>query len=295
MAPPPLVSVVLTTYYRNELLERAIRSVQNQNYEHIEIVVVDGSGEDHASPVVQTFSDLTYVSPDEEISANDARNRGIREAEGTYIQLLDDDDQILGNKFEKQIAVFRDDPDVGVVYSGGEYSTGEQFYPAPDAHGDVLRRALQLELYSCITSTMLFRRDVLDAILPLPETAGSDDTHWKIELAQRTQFDFVDEPLVLKHVSPESRVNDEGNIRALESLFETYEPLYEKQPDTVYRIARANYHKRRADVLLHQQRWSLGAIYSYAKAFQNRPLVGHLGLVVMSLFGRAGVRLVKSL
>jgi glycosyltransferase involved in cell wall biosynthesis len=287
------VSVVIPTYYRNDLLVTVIESVRRQSWDDTEIIVVDGSGEAHASTVVESEG-LVFLVPDEEISVTEARNRGIERATGTYVQLLDDDDKVTNDKFRVQVAVLEENPDVGVVYSGGTYTTGEEFYPSPEGRGDVLRQALMLELYSCITSTMLLRRDIIDKIHPLPETQGADDTHWKVALAQQTRFDFIDESLVLKHVDPDSRGWGTGNIRALEEFFERYDHLYDQQPPEVYRTARANYYKYRASVCLGQQSWSPSAVLSYVMAFRNQPSLGHLGLVVGSVLGRWGVARVKS-
>lgn len=282
------VSVVIPTYYRNNLLADAIESVEQLAWTETELIVVDGSGEGHASSVVDKKG-VTYLDSDEEISVTAARNRGIEEAKGSYVQLLDDDDQLVSNKFTKQIAIFRDDPDTGVVYSGGTYSTGEEFRPNPNGSGNVLRQALSLELHGCVTSTMLFRQEVLHEIQPLPDTSGADDTHWKVELAQRTQFDFVDEPLVIKHVAPDSRGKQVGNIRALEEFFKRYEDVYEQFPKKVYRMGRANYYNYRANTCLRRRGWSPTAIYCYGHAFRHQPSLRNLGLCLSAVFGSKGV------
>jgi glycosyltransferase involved in cell wall biosynthesis len=259
------------------------------------MLVVDGSGEAHAAPVVADADDVRFLAPDMEISVTEARNRGIERATGEYVQLLDDDDQVTNDKFSKQVAVLEEKPAVGVVYSGGTYTSCETFSPNPSAHGEVLREALMLELYSCITSTMLVERDVLLEIHPLPETSGADDTHWKVELAKRTAFDYVDESLVLKHVDADSRGKDVGNVRSLESFFKTYDDLYKQFPPEVRRTAQANYFKYRASICLSNRRWSPTAIYAYGMAFRKRPLLGHLGLFLASFLGRQGVSTVQSL
>lgn len=60
----PLISVVIATHYRNELLARAIESVLEQGYEPVELIVVDDSGEGHASPVIDRYDDVIGIIRD---------------------------------------------------------------------------------------------------------------------------------------------------------------------------------------------------------------------------------------
>lgn len=77
----PSVSVVVTTYYRNEWLARAVESALDQRHEPAEVVVVDGSGDEHARPVVEGY-DVTYLPQPENRGVVADRNRGIARASG---------------------------------------------------------------------------------------------------------------------------------------------------------------------------------------------------------------------
>ncbi len=105
-----LVSVVIPTYKRSTMLTRAIRSVVNQTYKNIEILVVDDNepGDEYSIAAKDLINNLNYsqvrlVTQPKHINGAAARNAGIREAKGEYICFLDDDDLYMPNKIERQL------------------------------------------------------------------------------------------------------------------------------------------------------------------------------------------------
>jgi glycosyltransferase involved in cell wall biosynthesis len=52
-----LVSITIPTYYRTDLLKKAIQSARDQTYDNVEIIVVNDSGERHAESVIDTFDE----------------------------------------------------------------------------------------------------------------------------------------------------------------------------------------------------------------------------------------------
>lgn len=136
---------------------------------------------------------------------------------------------------------------------------------------------------------MLVDADVLDDILPLSNRHGADDMGTKIELAQRTQFDFVDAPLLTKGDSDDSLGGSRANVEGRFELVERYADLYERYP-TARRIALAHTYLLAADVRLDEQAWSARAVLDAARACYHVPglPVPFLGYLGASLFGRPG-------
>jgi glycosyltransferase involved in cell wall biosynthesis len=101
-----LVSVVIPTIDRPKLLLRAIESVLRQTHQEIEvIVVVDGPDPDTVSAVGAVHDPrLQLVVNPQRSTAAGARNAGADRATGEWIAFLDDDDEWLPNKLERQIA-----------------------------------------------------------------------------------------------------------------------------------------------------------------------------------------------
>lgn len=92
------VSVVITTYYRNDLLRGAVESALAQTHEPVEVILVDGSGEAHARPVAEEYP-VEYIAQNRDRGAQAARNAGAERVVGEYVQFLDDDDRLLPEKF----------------------------------------------------------------------------------------------------------------------------------------------------------------------------------------------------
>ena len=282
-------SVIIPTYYRNDLLREAIESALDQTYNPVEVVVVDDSGEAYAEPVVDGY-DVTYVPLDENRGENPARTAGIRASSGHYIQFLDDDDIIRAEKIEKQVP--RIDESTGVVYSGLEYyHTGETVSPNSEVRGDVLEYALQFRMWPpCFTSSMLLDRDVLEQVLPL-EYHGAGDTTFMIDLAQRTEFAFVDEPLVLKRLTEDNLGASWDNVRNKRELLDIHEDRYDAFPDAVRHAALTDIYRITGLQYMSSERWSLAAIVAFARAAYYAPdnRLDHLCTLLGSLFGQPGL------
>ena len=290
-----LVSVVVSTYYRNDRLREAIESALEQTYRPIEVIVVDGSGEAHARPIAENYDDVIYVAQEIDEGPQASRSLGIERSSGRYVQLLDDDDRLAPTKFEKQIPLL--EPPVGVVYSGMVDEALGEIRPNPNVRGDVLQAALEMRTFPCITSTMLIDRTILSDMLPLGHRHGADDTGTKIELARRTHFDFVDELLVVRGRTETSLSESWSYIDGRKTVIETYANLYAQFPPSIRRRAVRETHYQAARKRLDERWWSPQAVLEFARAAYYTPdrRGFYLGTLVGSAFGRPGVRAVSSL
>lgn len=104
------VSVIIPTYKRSDTLARAIKSVAEQTYKNIEILVVDDNepGDKYSQNVAELIKSLDYdnlilVTQERHINGAAARNAGIQRAVGEYVAFLDDDDLWMPTKIEVQI------------------------------------------------------------------------------------------------------------------------------------------------------------------------------------------------
>lgn len=105
----PLVSVIIPTRNRIDLLLRAVRSVQRQTYPHLEIIVVDDGSTDGTSEVIEALGDprIRCLRHHLQRGGGAARNTGIGAATGELIAFLDDDDEWLPEKTEEQLRVLK--------------------------------------------------------------------------------------------------------------------------------------------------------------------------------------------
>lgn len=166
------VSVVIPTYKRSDTLSRAIKSVAEQTYKDIEILVVDDNepGDEYSKNVAELIKNLNYenlilVTQERHINGAAARNAGIRHAVGEYVAFLDDDDLWMPNKIEMQVSELSklDDSYGGVSTRKIYYLNEKQDHISEvwevDAkqNFDIMSKRLNVS-----TCTLLLRHDCLD-------------------------------------------------------------------------------------------------------------------------------------
>lgn len=117
------VSVIIPTYKRYDLLERAIKSVLNQTYRNIEIIVVDDNAKfpeirRKTEEIVKKYPQIIYIKNKKNLGGGLTRNVGINKSTSNYIAFLDDDDEFLPTKIEKQYNLFKKlkNDKVGMIY-----------------------------------------------------------------------------------------------------------------------------------------------------------------------------------
>lgn len=239
----PRVSVVIPTYNRAHLIERAVRSVLAQTYQDFEIIIVNDASSDSTGEVVGAIDDprILYLRHERNRGGSAARNTGIKAAQGELIAFLDSDDEWLPGKLEKQIALLTAAPkSLGAVYTGlmasSAGSPGKR--ACPRKKGD-LRKALAKRNVVGTTSSVVVRRECFAQVGYFDEAlpAAQDYDMW-IRISDRYQFEVVSEPLVRVHTEGGDRIT--GNIQAKE---EALTRLSEKHRSEVTRY---RYRRRRA-------------------------------------------------
>ncbi len=107
----PLVSVVVSTYNRADLIGETIQSILNQTYRNLELIIVDDGSTDSTREVVRGFGDwrIRYIFTDNWGGPARPRNIGIKRAKGEYVAFCDDDDYWDLRKLEVQLKHFDDD------------------------------------------------------------------------------------------------------------------------------------------------------------------------------------------
>src|SRR5439155_16224962 len=110
------VSVVIPAYRAAATIRRAIDSVLAQTHPAAQIIVVDdGSPDDTAAVVEQTYGDKIILIRQANGKTAKARNTGLDRATGDFIAFLDADDYWEPQKLQRQLAVFEKHPQVQLV------------------------------------------------------------------------------------------------------------------------------------------------------------------------------------
>jgi glycosyltransferase involved in cell wall biosynthesis len=210
----PRVSIIIPTYNRVALLERAVRSVTAQSLSDFELIVVNDASTDSTGrflddlakrdPRIRPVYNQKNNYPD--ISKN--LNEGLSLARGKYVARLDDDDYWCDDdKLKKQVA-FLDGHPLCVVVGGGtiviDDDDKERFrYYKPETDEEIRSRALLANPFT--HSAVMFRRDVAIAVGGYGNFKNAEDWDLWLRMGERGTFYNVREYFVRYLLSDRSK------------------------------------------------------------------------------------------
>lgn len=199
--PTPIVTVLMNAYNSGAFLAETLQCVQRQTMQNYEIVFWDNASTDSTASIAQAFGPkLNYFRAKETTPLGEARNRALEQVRTEYVAFLDCDDLWEPEKLEKQLALFKDSPSVGLVCTDTVMFSGKQvlnriFAGTQPDRGHVFEALVQRQWISM--SSAMIRMSALrsldhwfDQELSLCEEA---DVFYRI--AMGWELDYVDEPL----------------------------------------------------------------------------------------------------
>ncbi|HYE37885.1 glycosyltransferase family 2 protein [Methylocaldum sp.] len=194
----PLVSIVLPTYKRAHLLSQAIRSVLDQTYANLELIIVDDNSPDDTAAVVQSFDDarIRYVKNDPNLKLPRALNQGFCLARGEYLTWTSDDNLYAPNAIEKMVDALRD-KGCHFVYADYYLFAEQDTDGRPlDVYHDKLPGSVQLEKGNHIGACFMYTREVYEAVGEYdPELFLVEDYDYFMRIAKRFRMCHIPEPL----------------------------------------------------------------------------------------------------
>jgi len=119
MLSKPLISIVLPTYNRKGVLERAINSVIKQSYHNWELIIIDDGSTDGTDKLMKRYekqNNIKYIKqPNRGVSIS--RNKGISLSKGEYIAFIDSDDEWIEEKLETQVVFINRYNEIALTFS----------------------------------------------------------------------------------------------------------------------------------------------------------------------------------
>ncbi|MDO9196985.1 glycosyltransferase [Rhodoferax sp.] len=169
MERPPLVSVVMPVFNVERYVSASIQSILNQSLTDWELILIDDASPDASADVIAKFTDrrMRYIRHENNLGLAEARNTGIRAAQGDYIAFLDSDDLALPDRLAEQSKFLQRNPRVGLVGTWAELvdeNGGKNGYRS-NPYPDNLLGPLLVFRNTFIASSLLIRRTALPADL----------------------------------------------------------------------------------------------------------------------------------
>lgn len=240
-----LVSVIIPTYNRSELLQRCLRSLVAADVPGLEVIVVDDGGTDDSRSVCAAFPQVTYLWQENAGPAT-ARNLGASRSHGRYLAFIDSDDEWINGGARRLVSQLDANPDVFVAFADSSMGNvedgftsfvdtygGDTFRQLPhDRRADGLRVLtrepflLQLSTRNVMfLGSMLFRREAFQAIDGFDgDLCGAADWDVFMRLVVAGPVAYSDGPPISRYykhdagMSTNSDHMEQDFIRALNSV-----------------------------------------------------------------------------
>ncbi len=198
------ISVVIPTYNRSGLIERAVKSVTQQTYENLEIIVVDDGSEDDTEAVVNSIKDnrIRYIKLPANSGVSNARNKGVEYATGSLVAFQDSDDYWRPRKLEKQMEYWKEHPEFRMIYCAYSYSKNGDYLgkvPADEERGVLEGKIFEhLLMQNTIGApTILADKECFQACGGYDTSFSSiEDWEFVIRFSKDYEIGYVDEILV---------------------------------------------------------------------------------------------------
>lgn len=279
-----LITVIIPTFKRPEKLLRTVKSVVNQSYKNLEILVVndDLSNDD----LLVGFKDerLKIIQNERSKGANGARNTGIINAKGYFIAFLDDDDEWLPNYAETQIKCLKETgEDVGLVYGSFLLEVNDKWIPRhQNITGNILAEFITDQFRIGASSNIFIKKEIIDKI-----------GFWDEEMARQQDLEFLsrvfknykvvcNQEVVLKiygHNDPDPEKTFVSREKFYNKILPHLDEISEDQKALFY----SNHFRRQTNFLIKMRSFEKAKKY-WLKAFGNKKIsVRKDGKILISL------------
>jgi glycosyltransferase involved in cell wall biosynthesis len=220
------VSVIIPSYNHAAFIGQAVASVLNQTYTELELIVVDDGSTDQSLDVLAGIADPRLcVIRQPNLGAHAAINRGLSEATGQYLSILNSDDVYDFHRLKKCVELLKAEPATGLVGSYIEV-IDSQGHTLGVKHGyrdlepwlleepqrsfrasDDLHAAVLTENYWATTSNFVMSRAWLERIGSFRPLRYTHDWDFVLRMAREAQLVMLPEPLL------QYRVHSQNTIR----------------------------------------------------------------------------------
>lgn len=275
----PKISIIMPVYMAEKYVKYAVESVLNQSYSDFELIVIDDKGTDNSISIVEGIKDSRIKILENDINRGIAfsRNRGIENAAGEYIALMDDDDFTPVYRLKIENEFLDSNPDISVV--GGakntidehnnliNYNNGQMIH-----NPDRVRAELLFHDVVANGSTMFRKEFVLShAIKYQNNMNGMEDYRFWIDCSVSGKIVNLDHVLLYWRDNPENETSKNTSLQKLERQ-ETFKKIQE------YALKTNGFSLNEDELKCFQKGFAEGG-----KAFSNKEDLEQLYLVLRKI------------
>ena len=262
------VSILIPVFNMGKYLAQTIESALRQTYKNIEIIVINDGSSDRSADIALSYKDsITYVYQDNKGLCS-ALNTGLRIAQGDFVALLDHDDVLMPEKIERQVDVFRRNPEYGLVFTNGVRIDGagqtikESFFSDYVPEGRIFK---ELFLRMSVSGpTMMFPRSVLDMVGDFDTDCLVQDYQMALKIAYHYPIGYLDEKLYA-HRWHGANTSTNGYVMCNNELM-TLLNIIDRFQDVERIVGRKSFRKRMSEVYYRAARVEMTEKRNFSKA-----------------------------
>lgn len=203
----PLVSILIPTFNREDVIERALKSALNQTYDNYEIVIVDDGSTDNTKKLLEPYlsEKVRLIEHSENRGITSARNTLLDNARGEWIAFLSSDDELYPEAIETIMQKTLEFPDVNwfcahmIDFSSGDYACGD------DCHGHMPPGVFPSSAKNCSEAWYMTKLATIGEYR-FVEGLNTFESEWLFRILPRLSRFFVNMPLYIYHTEYEQRV-----------------------------------------------------------------------------------------
>ena len=240
----PLVSVVIPAYNHEKYVQETIKSVIDQTYQNLELIIIDDGSKDNTWQKIQELSDIckkrfnNFVAQTQQNQGtNITLNKAISLCKGKYVSVIASDDTYQPQAMEEQVKVMEENSTVvqvlpdntsinreGKIFKGFEWH-GKTFtlrseywqerYPDFDFSGDDFhsyQNVLEKDFWS---NGALWKKEALDKFFPVPTERMSEDYYINLQLAKLGVVKFINQSLYLYRIYDSNTLKNEDYMKMI--------------------------------------------------------------------------------
>ena len=218
----PEVSVIMPVYNVEKYVEEAAKSVLNQSFEDLELIIVNDGSTDRTPDIIDDLNDpRVKIIHQENAGSVPARNRGLKESVGKFIAQHDADDISAPDRIKKQVRFLKEHREIHLVGSFAEVvdtkSGNRTISPRPQTDNQIRRVILKVNPF--VNGSVLFKRKVVEQIDLYGHS--EDDYLQKVRVLARFKTANIPEILYTRRARPEGMIKGSNFFDHLKRIIGT--------------------------------------------------------------------------
>ncbi len=234
-----LISVILPVYNCDQYIKECIDSILSQTYTKFELIIIDDKSTDKTVEIIKSYTDnrIKLTLKEKNTGLTDSLNYGIHIAQGDFIARMDGDDVCMPTRFEEQIKVLIENPEISICGSWAKIIGINEYMETPECNHQIFKKFIFHN--ALIHPSLMFRKKVFENHKYDRNFEPAEDFNLWTRLIFEFNFYNIQKPLLnyRKHDMNVSKQRAQiQKEKFLESLYNFYSTINEDKSEVDLKI-----------------------------------------------------------